>query len=118
VTGFVGGDTLASATTGSETYTTPATATSNVGIYAITGAGVTADDGNYIFSFAASNATAFSITPATLTVSGEVAASRIYNGTTDATLSGGTLAGMGAGETVALNEAGHFASPGVGTAIA
>jgi filamentous hemagglutinin family protein len=118
VTGFVGGDTLASATSGSETYATAATASSNVGIYGITGTGLTANDGNYIFSFATANATAFTITPATLTVSGEVAASRVYNGTTDATLTGGTLAGMGSGETVTLTQAGHFTSPDAGTAIA
>jgi len=117
ITGFVSGDTLASATTGYETYATAATATSNVGTYAITAAGLTADNGNYLFSFAASNATAFSITPATLTVTGEVAASRIYNGTTDTTLSGGTLAGMVSGDTVTLTQAGHFTTPDAGTGV-
>jgi len=78
---------------------------------------LTADNGNYLFSFAASNATAFSITPATLTVTGEVAASRIYNGTTDTTLSGGTLAGMVSGDTVTLTQAGHFTTPDAGTGV-
>jgi hypothetical protein len=118
ITGFVGSDTLASATTGSETYATAATANSNVGSYAITGSGLTADNGNYIFALAAANATAFSITPATLTVSGEVAASRTYDGTTDATLTGGLLSGMVSGGTVTLTQAGHFTSPDAGTAIA
>jgi filamentous hemagglutinin family protein len=117
VTGFVGGDTLASATTGSEIYSTAATASSNVGNYAITGAGLTANNGNYVLSFAAANASAFTIIPATLTVSGEVAASRIYNGTTDTTLTGGTLTGMVAGDTVTLTQAGHFTSPDAGAGV-
>jgi filamentous hemagglutinin family protein len=117
VTGFVGSDTLANATTGSETYATAATATSNVGSYAITGSGLTANNGNYTFAFAAANATAFSITPAMLTVSGEVAASRTYDGTTDATLTGGSLIGMVSGDTVTLTQAGHFTSPDAGTGV-
>jgi hypothetical protein len=117
VAGFVGGETLASATTGSETFATAAMATSNVGSYAITGSGLMANNGNYTFSFAAANATAFSITPAMLTVSGEVAASRIYNGTTDATLTGGTLNGMASGDTVTLTQVGHFTSPDAGTGV-
>ena len=93
VTGFVGSDTLANATTGSETYATAATATSNVGSYAITGSGLTADNGNYIFALAAANATAFSITPATLTVTAN-GASRIY-GQANPTLSGAVTGFMG-----------------------
>jgi hypothetical protein len=117
VTGFVGTDTLASATTGTEIYATAATATSNVGTYAISGTGLAADYGNYTFSYAAANATAFTITPATLTVGGEMAASRTYNGTTDATLTGGTLAGLVSGDTVTLTQAGHFSSSDAGTAV-
>ncbi len=68
VTGFVGSDTLASATTGSAGFSTSALSTSNVGSYAITGSGLTANNGNYIFTQAASNATALSITPAPLII--------------------------------------------------
>jgi hypothetical protein len=93
VTGFVGSDTLANATTGSETYATAATANSNVGTYAITGSGLTADNGNYTFAFAAANATAFSITPAMLTVTAN-GASRIY-GQANPTLSGAVTGFMG-----------------------
>ena len=67
VTGFVGSDTLASATTGAAVFNTSALSTSNVGSYAITGSGLTANNGNYIFTQAAGNATALNITPATLT---------------------------------------------------
>src|SRR5207302_2021412 len=68
VTGFVNGEIQATATTGTLTFTSPATATSNVGSYAINGSGLTANNGNYTFVQAAGNATALSVTPATPTV--------------------------------------------------
>jgi filamentous hemagglutinin family protein len=67
ITGFVNGDTLASATTGTLTFTTTATQSSNVGSYGVTGSGLSANNGNYVFVQAASNATALTINPATLT---------------------------------------------------
>jgi len=42
-------DTQANATTGTLTFTTPATVTSNVGQYAINGSGLVANNGNYTF---------------------------------------------------------------------
>jgi hypothetical protein len=86
VTGFVLTDTLANATTGSETFSTTATNASNVGSYGITGSGLTANHGNYVFAQAAGNATALTINPATLTVSAN-AASRTY-GAANPALSG------------------------------
>jgi len=56
VAGFVDGDTLASATTGTAVFTTPAAQGSAAGSYAIDGAGLTAP--NYVFAQAASNASA------------------------------------------------------------
>jgi filamentous hemagglutinin family protein len=91
VTGFVGTDTLASVTSGSESFATSASASSPVGSYAITGSGLTAENGNYIFSPAAGNATAFSIQPATLTYT--AAASSFTAGKAPAGLSG-TLSGF------------------------
>jgi hypothetical protein len=58
------------------------------------------------------------ITPAGLTVSGETAANKIYDGTTTATLSGGTLLGVVGGDAVTLTQNGNFASRNVGTGIA
>ena len=58
------------------------------------------------------------ITAKALTVSGEIAANKVYDRTTTATLSGGTLAGVIAGETVTLNHAGDFVSRNAGTGIA
>jgi hypothetical protein len=46
VTGFVGGDTLGSPTTGTLAFNTTATSLSPVGSYAISGAGLTANPGN------------------------------------------------------------------------
>jgi hypothetical protein len=60
---FVGSDTQANATTGTLTFTTPATSSSGVGSYAINGSGLTANNGNYTFAQAAGNAAALSILP-------------------------------------------------------
>ncbi|MFC4526322.1 filamentous hemagglutinin N-terminal domain-containing protein [Dyella halodurans] len=59
VSGFQGSDTLTNATTGALTFTTPATAQSPAGAYAMTGNGLAANDGNYVFAQAAGNALAF-----------------------------------------------------------
>ena len=59
VTGFVNGDTQASATIGSLSFSSTATATSAAGSYAITGSGLSA--GNYVFTQAAGNATALTV---------------------------------------------------------
>src|SRR5215212_10047095 len=67
VTGFINGDTVASATTGTLTFTSPATNSSNVGSYAINGSGLTGKYGNYAFAQHGNNATALTITPAMLT---------------------------------------------------
>jgi hypothetical protein len=50
VTGFVVGDTLANSTSGVVTYASVATVASNVGNYAITASGLTANNGNYSIS--------------------------------------------------------------------
>jgi len=58
------------------------------------------------------------ITPAVLTVTGTSVAPKVYNGTTAATLTGGTLSGVVSGDAVTLTQAGSFASKDVGTGIA
>ena len=68
ITGWKNGETQATATTGTLSWSTTATATSNVGSYDITGSGLEANNGNYEFAQADGNATALTITPATLTV--------------------------------------------------
>ncbi|MEO8279918.1 MAG: YDG domain-containing protein, partial [Ideonella sp.] len=59
VSGFVAGETLATATTGTPAFVTPATAASPAGQFAINGTGLAA--GNYTFTQAAANATALTV---------------------------------------------------------
>jgi filamentous hemagglutinin family protein len=108
VSGFVNGDTLTSATTGTLGFTSPATAASGVGGYAINGGGLTA--ANYVFTQAAGNATALTITPATLTYTAD-AATRIY-GSANPTFSG-AVSGFVNGDTLtgATSGALDFTSP-------
>ncbi|WP_210249625.1 MBG domain-containing protein, partial [Methylobacterium oryzihabitans] len=70
VSGFVAGESQGSATTGTLAFATGATPSSHVGTYAITGGGLTAIDGNYRFVQAAGNASALTVDPALLTVTG------------------------------------------------
>ena len=98
VTGFVNGQTLANATTGTVSFTTGATATSNVGSYAINGSGLTANNGNYTFAQAAGNAAALTVNPATLTYLADTATAT-YGGTPTGLT--GTVTGFVNGQTLA-----------------
>jgi outer membrane protein OmpA-like peptidoglycan-associated protein len=73
--------------------------------------------GDYAITDQAS--TTANITPAPLTVIGTVVANKVYDGTTAATLTGGTLSGtVYTGDSVTLaTEAGNFTSPNAGTGI-
>jgi hypothetical protein len=66
ISGFVNGDTLDSATTGTLVFGTSATSASNVGSYAINGSGLSA--ANYVIVQASGNASALTIAPASLTI--------------------------------------------------
>jgi len=59
------------------------------------------------------------ITPAVLQVTNQIAANKIYDGTTNATLSGGVLSGLIAADagSVSLTQAGSFATSTVGNNI-
>jgi filamentous hemagglutinin family protein len=70
------------------------------------------------YSLAVGQTVVAHITAKALTVVDQVALHKVYDGTTTATLSGGSLVGLIAGETVVLNEAGTFATANVGSAIA
>jgi filamentous hemagglutinin family protein len=102
VTGFVNGDTLATATTGTLAFSTAATSTTGVGRYAINGSGLTANSGNYTLAQAPGNATALTINPAALTAS-VVANDKVYDATTTATGQVANLAGVLNGDDVAVN---------------
>ena len=86
----------------------------------VTTAGVTLVDGNGggNYNVAYADNTASTITPKALTVAGETALDKVYDGTTLATLAGGTLTGVISGDTVSLIEAGTFATPNAGKGIA
>ena len=71
-----------------------------------------ADAGNY----AAMGLTGYTadVTPLGLTVAGQVAANKVYDANTSAVLSSGSLQGVLAGDTVTLNQSGHFADKNAG----
>ncbi|RVU11965.1 GLUG motif-containing protein, partial [Methylobacterium oryzihabitans] len=96
VTGLLGADTLAEATTGTAAFTTGAGPGSNVGSYAVTGSGLAAR--NYVFAQAAGNATALGIDPALLTVTG----TKTYDATAGFGAGQLTVTGGVDGESVAL----------------
>ncbi|NTE18876.1 hypothetical protein G6M26_10130, partial [Agrobacterium tumefaciens] len=66
VTGFVNSETISTATTGTLSWSTPASTNSSAGSYGITGTGLSAN--NYDFVQASSNATALTVTTKTVTV--------------------------------------------------
>jgi len=122
MTGLFGTDTLATTTTGTASFTSTATNTSNIGSYAITGSGLTLTSSNYTLSQAAGNASALSITPATLTYTAN-AASRLYGATNPAF--SGSVTGLVNGDTTtgtaaysstatALSNIGNYAITGSG----
>ena len=73
-----------------------------------------ADAGNYTLTQPVATA---NITPKALTETGATAANKVYDGTTVATVSGGTLAGLVGTDIVSVSTAGTFASANAGTGI-
>jgi hypothetical protein len=108
-TGLVNGDSLASVTAGTAGFTTTATSGANAGTYAVTGSGLSANSGNYTFTFqqAAGNATALTINPALLLVTYTANTATTIYGSALPTLSGSeTATGLVNGDTLALVTAG------------
>ncbi|MCE9522160.1 MAG: hypothetical protein K8S25_06975, partial [Alphaproteobacteria bacterium] len=97
--GFKLGETLADVTTGTASFGTTATPTTNVGLYAINGSGVSVVSSNYqpVILQEAPNATALEITQAQLTYVANLT-TREYG---DANVLTGVLAGLKNGETIA-----------------
>ncbi len=115
VTGFVGTDSLMSATTGTLSFASPATSSSNAGSYAINGSGLSAT--NYTFQQAAGNATALTVNPATLTYTANPA-SKTY-GSANPSLSG-SVTGFVNGDTENASTSGTLAfssSAATGTGV-
>ncbi|SDU15684.1 filamentous hemagglutinin family N-terminal domain-containing protein [Verrucomicrobium sp. GAS474] len=86
VTGFVLGQTQATATTGTLAFTSTATKTTDSLTAAIKGGGLTANNGNYTFTQASGNASALTITGAPLS-NGQTVQVRTTAATTGATAS-------------------------------
>ena len=105
VTNLSTGGLAASANAGSEPV--------NANLQLANGSGLAS---NYVV--AASSLGNVTITPATLSVTGETASGKVYDGGTTATLSGGSLVGVIGNDAVTLGQAGNFASPNVGSNIA
>ena len=75
-----------------------------------------ADSANY--SLTQPTGLSADITPKGLTVSGSTASNKVYDQTTAATVTGGTLVGVISGDAVTLTQAGNFAAVNAGTGIA
>lgn len=72
-----------------------------------------ADAGNY--SVLQPTGLSASVGTRTVTVTGTVSSSKVYDGTTLATLTGGSVVGLVGGDVVTLEQVGHFADKNVGT---
>ncbi|WP_219115964.1 YDG domain-containing protein [Janthinobacterium sp. UMAB-56] len=85
----------------------------NVGTYATTAGGLYSGQRGYIISYGAGTVT---IDKRAVTVSGMTASAKVYDGNTKASLTGGTLNGLVAGETVSFSgQAGAFTDQNAGT---
>jgi filamentous hemagglutinin family protein len=94
--------------------------TANAGIGKTVSGNATLADGsglaaNYTLPGGQVSATA-DILRKSLTLSGVTASNKTYDGSTAATLTGGSLSGLVGSETLALNLSGQFANPNAGTA--
>jgi filamentous hemagglutinin family protein len=103
VTGFMNGDTLDSVSTGTASFSTTATTTSDVGSYSITGTGLTVTDPDYVLAQDSGNSTAYTIDPATLYYTANTASSTY--GADIAPLSG-TVTGFMNGDTLETTTSG------------
>ena len=101
---------------GTLTVTGSAVGAVHAGTYSYTPGGLYSDQQGYIIQpYVAGTLT---INPAMLTVTGTTVGSKVYNDTTAASLTGGSLVGVIGDDTVTLTQGGNFASKNVGAGIA
>lgn len=112
ISGIIAGDTVSFAQSGN--FADKNVGTSKTVTYSNSLSGT--DAGNYSLSSAGGTVKA-NIAAKALTVLGAVAASKVYDGSTAAALTG-NLSGVIAGDTVSLAQSGTFANKNVGTAKA
>ncbi|MGC8542191.1 MAG: beta strand repeat-containing protein, partial [Phycisphaerae bacterium] len=110
ITGFLGSDTESSVTSGTLSFSSTATSTSNVGHYAIDGTGLTINNGNYTIVQAASNSSAYTINPAIFNLTGTRTydANSVANGSIFSTSTGVN------GQTLTISGAGTLSGENVG----
>jgi filamentous hemagglutinin family protein len=99
---------------GSLTYSGSGQGAVNVGNYSLTPQGLYSNQQGYIISYTSG---ALTITPAPLSVAGTTVGNKVYDGTTTAALTGGTVSGLVGSDSVTLTQTGVFASANVGTGI-
>jgi hypothetical protein len=119
--GYVNGDT-SSATTGGAAIWSIAGARSTSGQLAVGTHDVAYVSGlrsglGYGFADNPASTGELSVSQRALTVSGETAAAKVYDGSVAASLSGGTLNGVVPGDSVVLGQAGVFTSKNVGNRV-
>ncbi|MDE1989936.1 MAG: hypothetical protein KGI82_05650, partial [Betaproteobacteria bacterium] len=120
VTGFAGSE-YARITQTTATYNSQDVATATTVTASLSSSNLVNPSGGFLasnYTLPASASGLGTITPAPLTVTGTVVANKVYDGTTAATLSGGTLSGLVSGDPVTLNQSGAFASRNAGNGIA
>ena len=100
---------------GSLTYAGTSQGAVNAGAYTITAQGLYSNQMGYLITYVDGS---LAVNPATLTVSGTHVANKVYDGTTTAGVSGGTLAGVIGSDAVTLTQAGTFAAPNAGNGVA
>ena len=100
---------------GTISYGGTAPGASNAGSYTIAPGGLYSSQQGYAINFVGG---ALTVKPAVLTVQGTVAANKVYDGTTAASLAGGSLSGVIAGDAVTLVQSGVFARKDAGSGIA
>ena len=109
---------------GNETFTysssesSVATIDSSTGAVAVVGVGSTTISASFAgndWCKAGSVSYTLTVTPATVTVSGFTASNKTYDGTTTATLSGGTVTGLVGNDVVTATATGTFDDANVGT---
>jgi hypothetical protein len=109
---MIAGDTVTLIQSGTYASKTPGTSIPVTATDTLGGASA----GNYILTTEPTGL-AGTITPASLTVTATTVAGKTYDGTAAATLTGGTLVGMIAGDTVSLSQSGNFSTALVGNGI-
>jgi uncharacterized repeat protein (TIGR02543 family) len=108
--GLVNGETFSVSGTPSATFNTSGVGSNKP----ITIAGFTTPSANYTLTEPSLTA---DITAKALTISGASAVNKPYDGTTVATISGGTLSGVESGDVVTLSQTGTFSTSSVGNSI-